>query len=56
MQAAVDAFGSGAITGATATASGPVGTIVYVLLGVTLFVTIALIILYIVHRFGGGKK
>lgn len=53
MQTAVDGFGSGSIAAATATASGPVGTIVYVLLGVTLFLTIAGIIVYAIKHFGG---
>lgn len=55
MQAALDAFGSGAIAGATATASGPVGTIVYVLLGVTVFLTVAWIVYHVVSRFGGHR-
>lgn len=55
MQAAFDGFGSGAIAGATATAAGPVGTIVYVLLGITLFVTVASIVVYLIHKFGGNR-
>lgn len=56
MQGAIDAFGSGAVAGATATASGPLGTIVYVLLGVTIFFTVGGIIMYAIHRFGGSRK
>ena len=55
MQGAIDAFGSGAVAGATATASGPLGTIVYVLLGVTIFFTVGGIIMYAIHRFGGKR-
>jgi len=56
MQAAVDGFGSGAIASATATASGPVGTIVYVLLGITLFLVVAGIVVYAIKHFGGSAR
>lgn len=52
MQSAVDGFGSGAIAAASATAAGPVGTIVYVLMGITLFLIVAGLVVYAIHRFG----
>jgi hypothetical protein len=55
MQSAIDSFGSGAVAGATATASGPLGTIVYVLIGVTIFFVVGGIIIHAVRKFGGNK-
>lgn len=54
MQAVFDWFWSGALATAVATSSGPVGTIVYVLIGITLFVAVAWIIVSIVRRFSRG--
>lgn len=55
MQDTVNKFGSGAINSSISTASGPVGNIVYVLLGITLFFIIAGIIIYALKRFKSTK-
>jgi hypothetical protein len=56
MQALLDSFGSGAIATAVATWAGPVGTIVYVLIWVWLFITVASLVIYAVHRARWGSR
>ena len=51
MQALIDGFGSGALATASATGSGPVGTIVYVIVGVALFIGVASLVVVAIKKF-----
>ena len=49
MDALVTTFGSGVLSGATSAGAGPVGQVVYYLVGIGLFITIALIVMYLIR-------
>lgn len=55
MQTLVDGFGSGALATATATGAGPVGTIIYVIVGVSLFIGVAGLVVYAIKKFLSHK-
>lgn len=55
MQTLVDNFGSGTLAAATATGAGPVGTIIYVIIGVIVFIGVAGLVVYAFKRFIGGR-
>lgn len=56
MNSLLEGFGSGAIAGATATANGPLGTIVYTLFGVGLFIMAAGIVIGLIYMAKGAAK
>ena len=55
MQTLVDGFGSGALATATDTGAGPVGTIIYVIVGVSLFIGVAGLVVYAIKKFLSHK-
>ena len=56
MDALVTTFGSGTLAGATSAGAGPVGQIVFYMVGIGLFVTIALIVMYLISVGRGASK